>query len=61
MVAPAPSGAAPATENSTAVPEVHNADHSMVLVPEGLFVMGWEAGDSDEQPPHQVFLSAYLH
>ena len=47
------------SENSTAVTEVNKADHAMVLVPEGLFVMGWDAGDPDEQPPHQVFLSAY--
>ena len=47
------------SENSIEVTEVNKADHAMVLVPEGLFVMGWDAGDPDEQPPHQVFLSAY--
>ena len=61
VVAPAPPGEAPATEDDppTAVTEVNKAEHAMVLVPEGLFVMGWDSGDPDEQPPHQVFLSAY--
>ena len=61
VVAPAPPGEAPATEDDppTAVTEVNKAEHAMVLVPEGLFVMGWDAGEPDEQPPHQVFLSAY--
>ena len=58
-VASTPPGEAPATEEISEVTEVNKADHAMVLVPEGLFVMGWDAGDSDEQPPHQVFLSAY--
>ena len=55
VVAPAPTGEAPTTEDSAPVTEVNKADHAMVLVPEGLFVMGWDAGDPDEQPPHQVF------
>ena len=59
VVAPDPSGEALATEDSTLVAEVNKADHAMVLVPEGLFVMGWDAGDPDERPPHPVFLSAY--
>ena len=46
VVAPAPPGEAPATEDDppTAVTEVNKAEHAMVLVPEGLFVMGWDAG-----------------
>ena len=61
VVAPAPPGEAPATEDDppTAVTEVNKAEHAMVLVPEGLFVMGWDAGEPDAQPPHQVLLSAY--
>ena len=47
------------SENSIEITEVNKADRAMVLVPEGLFVMGWNAGEPDEQPPHQVFLSAY--
>ncbi|MEE3257589.1 MAG: SUMF1/EgtB/PvdO family nonheme iron enzyme, partial [Candidatus Latescibacterota bacterium] len=31
----------------------------MVLVPEGAFVMGWDAGEPDERPPHVVFLDAF--
>ena len=31
----------------------------MVLVPEGTFVMGWDAGEPDERPPHVVFLDAF--
>ena len=31
----------------------------MVLVAEGTFIMGWDAGKSDEQPPHAVFLDAF--
>lgn len=65
-VAPTPPEGATATEEiseaaeeTSEVAEVNKADHAMVLVPEGLFVMGWNTGDSDEQPPHQVFLSAY--
>ena len=59
VVAPTSPEEAPATEEASEVTEVNKADHAMVLVPEGLFVMGWDAGDPDEQPPHQVFLSAY--
>ena len=58
VVASAPTDEAPATQDDPPT-EVNKADHAMVLVPEGLFVMGWDAGDPDERPPHPVFLSAY--
>ena len=31
----------------------------MVLVPAGTFIMGWDAGQRDEQPPHAVFLDTF--
>jgi len=31
----------------------------MVLVPDGKFTMGSDTGDTDEKPPHDVFLDAY--
>lgn len=31
----------------------------LVYIPEGEFIMGSNSGDSDEQPPHNVYLSAY--
>ena len=44
VVAPAPSDEISATEDSTLVVEVNKADHAMVPVPEGIFVMGWDGG-----------------
>jgi formylglycine-generating enzyme required for sulfatase activity len=34
--------------------------HTMVTVPEGIFVMGAEDGLDDERPVHQVFVDAFL-
>ncbi|HKO29532.1 MAG TPA: formylglycine-generating enzyme family protein [Nitrospiraceae bacterium] len=35
-------------------------DPSMVLVPAGEFTMGSPTGDTDERPPHQVYLDSFL-
>jgi len=48
--------AAPAEEAAHTAPA---AERAMVLVAEGTFIMGWDAGKSDEQPPHAVFLDAF--
>ncbi len=48
--------AAPAEEAARTAPATERA---MVLVAEGTFIMGWDAGESDEQPPRAVFLDAF--
>lgn len=31
----------------------------MALVPEGTFIMGWDAEEADDRPPYPVFLGAF--
>jgi formylglycine-generating enzyme required for sulfatase activity len=60
---------APPTEETTATLEalidehpeirVDDAGISMVLVPEGEFIMGFDAGERDERPVHTVFLDTF--
>ena len=44
---------------------VSKTNDEMVLVPEGLFIMGYkidnteEWGDTDEEPVHEIFLKSY--
>jgi len=55
----------PPTEAATLVasdplPEItDDKGAEMVLVPEGDFLMGSERGETDEQPPHTVYLDAF--
>ncbi|MFH2069617.1 MAG: formylglycine-generating enzyme family protein [Elusimicrobiota bacterium] len=39
--------------------EANKKYEGMVLIPAGEFTMGSESGESDEKPPHKVYLDAY--
>ena len=54
----APPGSAPSSPDA-ASPRPPPADRAMILVPEGTFVMGWDAGEPDERPAHAVSLDAF--
>ena len=57
-VEPPPPVSAPSPPDA-ASPRPPPADRAMILVPEGTFVMGWDAGEPDERPPHAVSLDAF--
>ena len=58
---PSPTSTDFATLTSTPVLSeiIDGKDAQMVLVPQGEFTMGSNNGDSNEQPVHKVYLSAY--
>ena len=42
-----------------AAPTAPAPERAMVLVAERAFIMGWDACESDEQPPPSYFLDAF--